>query len=430
MSQKMVKAVAVAAVLALAMAGSACSTSTGGAGSGSSGGALKAGPGVDVATKTITLGVLTPLTGVAAVIGKPLTDGQKSYFQWLDAHGGIDGWKVQLSVDDSKYDAQTEVQDYGQLINSVLFLGQSLGSPTTQAIESEAQSAGVLIGTAAQDSAFVNQQVNAVIGTPYAIDVANAMYYVSQHKPGAKLGFIYQNDAYGADGLKGFDAGVSAYHLDKVAQQTYNATDTVFTSQVLAMKNAGANVVMLTALPTPAATMVATAASMGYTPQWIFQAPAWSEYLMSSTGGPGGTPTAVAPALQGVWVLGYEAQWGDTKVPGMSQFLAVHQQYDPAQVPDIYYIYGYALGVMERDVLAKAIANKDLSRPGVLNAKLHLGTVDFGGLLPAADYTPALGPADRETVISQISATAPGYLQQIQPYFESSAAREMTFAGA
>jgi hypothetical protein len=32
--------------------------------------------------------------------------------------------------------------------------------------------------------------------------------------------------------------------------------------------------------------------------------------------------------------------------------------------------------------------------------------------------------------VLQISASAPGYLQQIQPYFESSAAKDMTFAGS
>jgi len=412
----------------MALAGGACSTSTGGSGPSASGGGLKTGPGVDAATKTITLGVLTPLTGVASPIGIPLTDGQKSYFDWLDAHGGIDGWKVNLTVEDSKYDPQTQVQDFNQIEPNILFLAQSLGSPTTQAIESLAQSAGMLVGTAAQDSAFVNQKINAVIGTPYAVDVANAMQYVSQHKPGAKLGIIYQNDAYGADGLKGFTAGVNAYHLDRVGAATYNVTDTAFTSQVLAMKNAGATVVMVTALPTPAATIVGTAAAMGYTPQWIFQGPAWSEFLMSSTGKVGGTATPVAPALLGVWVLGYEAQWGDPSVAGMSQFLAIQRQYFPTQVPDGYYMYGYALAVMEKDVLAKAIADKDLSRAGVLNAKLNLGTVDFGGLLPSADYTPNLGPADRETVVDQVSMLAPGYLQQIQPYFMSSAATTMTFA--
>ena len=94
------------------------------------------------ATKTITLGVLTPLTGPAALIGNPLTNGQKSFFDNVNANGGIDGWKVNLTVQDSKYDPQTQVQDYNQIAPNVLFLGQSLGSPTTQAIESLANSRG------------------------------------------------------------------------------------------------------------------------------------------------------------------------------------------------------------------------------------------------------------------------------------------------
>jgi ABC-type branched-subunit amino acid transport system substrate-binding protein len=427
MHPRKVRSAAIAGLIAVAVA--ACSSSTGGSTAATGGGGLKAGPGVDPIAKTVTLGVLTPLSGPVALIGNPLTNGQKSYFDWLNANGGIDGWKVKLTVQDTRYDPQTQVQGYDQISSNVAFLGQSLGSPTTKAIESLASSANMLIGTAAQDSAFVNQKINAVIGTPYAVDVANAMFYVSQHQPTAKVGIIYQNDAYGQDGLKGFTAGVSAYNLNRVASATYNATDTAFTSQVLAMKSAGATVVMLTAIPTPAATIVGTAAAMGYTPQWIFQSSAWSEYLMSSTGAPGGTATPVAPALKGVWVLGYEAPWGDTTVPGMNQFLSVQRQYFPSQVPDVYFMYGYCLAVMEKNVLAKAIARKDLSRRGVLDAKLNLGAVDFGGLIPSANYTPNLGPADRQTGIYQVGTSAPGYLQQIQPYFTSTAAQSMTFEG-
>jgi hypothetical protein len=130
-----------------------------------------------------------------------------------------------------------------------------------------------------------------------------------------------------------------------------------------------------------------------------------------------------------VWVLGYEAAWGDTSVPGMSQFLAAQKQYFPTQVPDGYYMYGYCLALMEKNLLAKAIAAKDLSRQGVLNAKLNLGAIDFGGLIPNATYTPNLGPADRQTGIYQVDPTALGYLKQIEPYFSSSAAQSMTFAG-
>ena len=413
----------VAALATLTVA--ACGT--GGSGSNNSSGGIQAGPGVDVNAKTINLGVLTPLSGIAQVIGKPLAAGQADYFKYIDANGGIDGWKVNLTTEDSKYDPQTEVQEYNQILPNVLFIAQSLGSPTTQAIESLADSQGVVIGTAAQDSAFVTHQVNAVIGTPYAVDVANALYYVSQHAPSAKIGIIYQNDAYGQDGLKGYNAAKAAYNLNDVGYATYNVTDTSFTSQALAMKGKGAQYVVLTAIPSAAAGIIGAAAVIGYTPQWILQGPAWSEYLMTSNGTPSGTKTPVYPVMQGQWVLGYEAAWGDTSVPGMSQFLQVQQQYSPNQPPDGYYMYGYCLAVMEKDLLQKAISSGNLTRQGILQAKLNLGPVDFGGLIPSANYTTSLGPADRQTDIAQVSATSPAFLKIIQPYFSSSAGQNLTF---
>lgn len=414
----------VSALLGLTVA--ACGT--GGTG-GSSSGSIQTGPGVNASNKTITLGVLSPLSGTVAVIGKPLSDGQAAYFKWLNAKGGINGWKVNLTDEDTKYDPQTEVQDYNQIIPNVLFLAQSLGSPTTKAIEAQAEQAKVLIGTAAQDSAFVVNDVNAVIGTPYAVDVANAMYHVTQVAPGAKVGIIYQNDAYGQDGLKGYDAAKSAYGFNDVGSATYNATDTgsAFAAPALALKNDGAQFVMLTATPLAAASIIGAAAQIGYIPQWILQGPAWSEYLMTSNGIASGTKTAVYPVLLNQWVLGYEAAWGDTTVPGMAQFLQVQQQYSPDQIPDGYYMYGYCLALMESKVLAKAIASGNLTRAGVLQAKLNLGTVDFGGLIPTAHYTPSLGPADRETLIAQVAEGSPGFLKVAVPYFTSSAAQNLTF---
>lgn len=427
MPKNVIKGAALACVAGLVVA--ACSTG-GSSSTGSSAGGIKAGPGVDVKTKTITLGVLTPLSGAAALIGKPLTAGQQAYFSYVNAHGGIGGWKVALDVKDDQYNPQLHVQDYNQIVNSVAFIGQSLGSPTTQAIESAAQSASVILGTAAQSSAFVNHAVNAVIGTPYAIDVANALDYLTQKlgKAHAKIGIVYQNDAYGADGLKGYLAAKAAYHFNDVAHATYAVTDTSFTSQALAMKNAGAQYVVVTAIPTAAATLIGTAAAIGYHPQWILQGPAWSEYLMTSTGLASGKPTPIEKAMVGAWVLGFEAAWGDMSVPGMSQFLAIQKKYDPTQVPDGYYMYGYCLAEMETKLLAKAIAAKNLTRAGLLNAKEHLGTVNFGGLIPTATYTPTNGPADRETDIAVVDLTSPGFLKIVVPYMESPVAASMTFS--
>jgi hypothetical protein len=128
-----------------------------------------------------------------------------------------------------------------------------------------------------------------------------------------------------------------------------------------------------------------------------------------------------------VWVLGYESQWGDMNVPGMAKFLADTKRYAPSQIPDYYFMYGYSQARMETAILRKAIAGGDLTRAGILNAKLHLGKVDLGGLMPPLDYTPGLGPASRMTGISKVSSTTPGFLKGFRGFFTGDAARSMEF---
>ncbi|MEA2302927.1 MAG: hypothetical protein QOH43_207 [Solirubrobacteraceae bacterium] len=432
MKVRLPAAACAAGVIAIGIAACGTGSSSGGSAAGGSG-AIKTGPGVDAKAKTISLGVLSPLSGPVAAIGKPLTAGQETYFHAVNAAGGVDGWKVKLVEQDTKYDPQTQVQAYNRIAGNVAFMAQSLGSPTTKAIQPLADQQKMLIGAAAQDSSLVSDPAMAVIGTPYAIDDANALDYIANQKgdKNAKVGIIYQNDAYGQDGLRGYVAGLKAYHLNDVAKTTYKSGDTDLTAQVQKMRSAGAKYVFVVAVPSVAATIVGTGASQGYNPTWVFQGPAWSEFLMSSDGTPSGKPTAFAKALAAnVWVLGYEAQWGDTSAPGMAKFLADTKRFAPSQIPDYYFMYGYAQAQMETAVLRKAIAGGDLTRAGILDAKLHLGTVDLGGLVPTLDYTPGLGPASRMSEISKVSSTTPGFLKAFRGFFTGEAAKSMTFTAS
>jgi ABC-type branched-subunit amino acid transport system substrate-binding protein len=418
---------AIAIVAGLAACGTSGSSATS-----SGAAALKTGPGIDTATKTIHLGVLTPLSGAVAVIGKPLTTGQEVFFQQLNDSGGIDGWKVDIKdhEKDTKYDPQTQVQQYNAVIDQVAFIAQSLGSPTTLAIQQLADQGKVLIGAATQSSSWVTDPVMAVIGNPYSIDIANGIDWVVNKlgKKNAKIAIVYQNDEYGQDGLRGYKAALATYHFNDVGQITYAATDTTFTSQIQALVTAGAEYVFLVATPSPTGKLVGTGAALKYLPHWVFQGPCWSGYLMTSDATATGKPTPIEQALVATSsVLGYEAQWGDTSVPGMAKFLADHDKYAPTQPPDVYYMYGYAEAQMEAAVLKKAIESNDLSRQGILTAKLNAGKISLGGLLPDITYTPQLGPAAVNTSITQVDVSTPGFLKIIQPPFEGDAAKSLKF---
>src|SRR2546426_7109179 len=279
------------ATILMVLSGCASSSSS------SSSSGLKAGPGVDVTNKTITLGILSPYSGpVADPIGKPLARGVEVYFDSINDNGGVDGFKVKFLEEDTQYNPQIEVQKYNQIHNQVLMIADSLGTPTTFAIKNQAASDHMLISAATLSSALAREKYLVMVGTPYRLQVENAFDYVV-NKVGVKspaVGIIYQNDDYGQDGLTGYKEAVSAYSLHDVGQATYATTDTDFTAQVSQMKAAGAKYVFLTTLPSVTAKIIATGHALGYDPQWILQSPAFSPLLLA-------VPSLV-PLLSTAWV--------------------------------------------------------------------------------------------------------------------------------
>jgi ABC-type branched-subunit amino acid transport system substrate-binding protein len=412
-----------AGILAICMmVFSACASNS--SSSNGSGSSLKTGPGVDVAKKTITLGILSPYSGpVAAPVGDPLAKGVEVFFDHVNDNGGINGFKVQFLEEDTQYNPQIEVQKYNQIHDKVLMIADSLGTPTTYAIKDQATSDHMLVSAATLASSLAREKYLILVGTPYRLQVENAFDYVV-NKLGVKnpaTGLIYQNDEYGQDGQTGYKEAVTAYHLNDVAEASYAPTDTDFTAQVSQMKAKGAKYVFLSALPTVTATVVGTAAKLGYFPQFILQSPAWANALL-------GVP-ALKPLLTKVWVMSQGATWGDTSVPGMAQLLQDVQKYAPNQPPDGYFEFGYTESEITYAILKKAMANNDLTRNGLYNAFLSLHSVDLQGLLPPVTYgdSPDQRVPTRDSVVFQIDPTQPNDVKALTPDFTGTAAMQSHF---
>ena len=409
-------------IVVCVMALSGCASST--PGNNGTGTGLKVGPGVDVANKTITLGILSPYSGpVAAPIGDPLANGVKVFFDHVNDNGGIGGFKVKFLEEDSQYNPQLQVQLYNQIHTKVLMIADSLGTPTTFAIKDQAAQDHMLVSAATLSSALARQQYLVMVGTPYRLQVENAFDYVV-NKLGDKnpaTGIIYQNDEYGQDGLTGYKEAVAAYGLKDVGQASYAATDKDFTAQVAQMKAAKAKYVFLSALPAVTATIVGTAFKLGYNPQFILQSPAWSNLLL-------GIPT-LKPLLTNLWLVGQGATWGDTSKPGMAQLIQDVQKYAPTQQPDGYFEFGYTESYITYAILKKAFANNDLTRDGLYNAFLSLKNVDLGGLYPPVTYgsSPDQRVPTRDSVIFKIDPTQPNDVKPLTDDFTGTAAMQSHF---
>jgi len=392
--------------------------------SGTSTSSLKAGPGVDVTNKTITLSILSPYSGpVADPIGKPLARGVEVYFDSINASGGIDGYKVKFLEEDTQYNPQLEVQLYNQIHTKVAMIADSLGTPTTFAIKDLATADHMLISGATLSSSLAREKYLVLVGTPYRLQVENAFDYVVNklgvHNP--SVGIIYQNDEYGQDGLTGYKEAVNFYHLHDVGQAAYAVTDTDFTAQVSQLKAAGAKYVFLTAIPTATAGIIATAFKLGYNPQWILQSPAFALALLSVPG--------LGALMSHAWLVSQGANWGDTSVPGMAQMMSDVQKYAPGQKPDGYFEFGYTESKITYAILKKALDNNDITRDGLFKAFESLHNVDLGGLLPPVNYgsSPNQRVPSRDSVIFAIDPTQPAGIKALSSDFTGGAAMQSQF---
>jgi ABC-type branched-subunit amino acid transport system substrate-binding protein len=333
---------------------------------------------------TIKLGVITPQTGLAGLIGKPLTDGNRAYFERINAAGGIGGkYKVELDVRDSQYSNEVAVQQYNASKANVAAYVQVLGTNIVQAMLPLLKTDGILAGPATLDSTWIAEQQLMALGAPYQIQVINAMdWWINQEgHEDSKVCMMRQDDPYGESGKEGLDFAAEQFDFTVTKDVTYGVADTDYSAQINQLKAAACEVVLLVGLPNATVGILGKAAETGFEPQWIGQGPNWINVLKGN-----------AYAQKNLVIATEGPEWGDTSVSGMAQLLEDVKAYFPEQAPDLYFLFGYAQAWSMAQILEKAVENGDLSRKGIIAAMNDVGTLDTGGLLSDYEYG---GPDDR-----------------------------------
>lgn len=415
-----------AAALSLILAASAC----GGAGEDDDAGGGKAGaPGNTTGFdgKTIKLGVLSPLSGPVAVIGKPLTAGNEVFFDALNAKGGVAGkYKVELVQEDSQYKTDVAVQKYNKIKGDVAAFTQVLGTPSTLAVLPQLKTDKILAAPASLDAFWVREENLLPIGGPYQVQAINAVDYYLTDGGGSKDDVIctmIQDDVYGEAGQQGIDFAAEKYGFTVANTQKFKQGTENYAGQIGALAGAKCKMVFLVATPSDAAKIWGTAAQAQFAPQWFGQSPSYTGALSQS---------AIGPYMQqSVLIVAEGTEWGDESVPGMKQMVADQGKYAANEKPDYYFAFGYNQARAMTAVLEKAVENGDLSREGILKASTEIGTLSFDGL--TGDYK--YGKAEdrnppRASTIFKVDPAKPFGLAKVKYLLESDAAKEFQFKKA
>jgi ABC-type branched-subunit amino acid transport system substrate-binding protein len=381
-------------------------------------------PGFD--GKTIKLGVITPTSGIASVVGKPLTEGNRVYWESKNAKGGVGRkYPVELSIEDSQYKVENALQAYDKIKSDVVAFQQVLGTQIVKSVLTRLKAERGFGGPASLEGLWVKEPNLMPIGTPYQALAADGVdYYIkSGGGQGKKICAMAQDDEYGAAGLDGLTQASKTLKF-KVAKTVRFATTSDVSAQVGELADANCDAVVLVALPNDTSSIITKMIGRNFNPTVLGLAPTWLAGFASNA-------DLGSFLQQHYFWLGFGAAWGDQSVPGMAKMLADVQRYAPSQEPDTYFQFGYAQAWAMDQILERAVKNGDLSKAGITKASNQVGTLKFEGL--GGDYKYGKSAKDRNppraTTIAKPAPGQPNGLQIVESNYTADAAKKLKFKG-
>ena len=238
-----------------------------------------------------------------------------------------------------------------------------------------------------------------------------------QNGKSRKWALIERHDAFGADGAAGFNYATKHYGLNVVSHQTYEPTDTDFTAQILAIKESGADAVVLsvTSLVTPQ--FVVGLTRLGVHAIWL------GTFISFNPGLAKNAEFMSIVAKDKYYIASPLPAW-TTKSAGMNVVRQARQKYFPNQAEDPLFTFGYARGAITYAVLQAATKNGDLSRAGINAAVKDVGATDLNGLLThEVDFAqPPQKRFPRAVQIWTVSESVASYQAPVSDYFTGEAA--------
>jgi branched-chain amino acid transport system substrate-binding protein len=362
---------AVAGIAAVALVVASCSSSGSSAPSSSSSLTASA-PGIT--STQILIGSHQPLTGVAAPGYDEIAPASNAYFQYVNAHGGIYGRKIVYKYLNDQYDPTITSTVVHQLVlqNNVYAIFNGLGTPTHLAVVKYLNDSKVPDMFVASGCECWNNPSTYPETFGWQLDYVREGKilgaYIKQHFAGEKIGYFYQDDEFGMDGVKGLNYEIPKSQV--VASESYSPLVTNVAPQVTALKAAGAQVVVSFSVPAFTALLELDSLTLSYSPQLVVSDvgsdPITLAGLLQSFAKQAGHTVSGNTLTQGIITDGYLPTLGDTSNSWISLFTKIHNQYIPSLPMDGNVLYGMAAAYTFVQAMLKAGNNP--TRQDLVNA--------------------------------------------------------------
>lgn len=330
---------------------------------------------------TIKIGHTNPYSGNASAYGN-IGRTIEAVFKMVNDNGGINGRKIEFITYDDGYSPPKTVEMVRKLVeqDKVLFLFNTLGTPPNTAIHrymNQKKVPQLFVATGASKWGQPKEFPWTMGWQPdYVTEGAIYAKHILATVKDPKIGILMQNDDYGKDYYNGFIQGLGD-KKNLIAQlATYEVTDPTVDSQMIQLKNTGANTFFNITTPKFAAQAIKKAFEIDWKP---------AHYLnnVSSSFGSVFRPAGI-PASQGVMLALYRKDANDAQfanapdVVAFKAFMAKHMS--SFDIKDDTHNYGYSVTHTLIEVLKKC--GDTLTRENVMKQAASLKGFEAPLLLP------------------------------------------------
>lgn len=323
----------------------------------------------------IKIGNLVPYSGPASAYGT-VGKAASAYFDKINAAGGINGRKINLISLDDAYSPPRAVEQTRKLIEQeeVLLMFAPLGTATNTATQKylNAKKVPQLFVSSGAHRWGDHKTFPWTMGWNVSYHTEGQIYarHILANRPQAKIGILYQNDEFGKDMLRGFLEGMG----DKakamvVSQMSYELTDPTVDSQMVTLKNSGADTFVNLSTPKFAAQSIRKAGEIGWKPvQYLANVSNQVTAVLKPAGLENATGIISAAYIRDP----AEARWqGTREYKDYAEFMKKY--YPDGDVTNSLNVIGYSMAQTVVQVLKQAGDN--LTRANIMKEAANLDMV-------------------------------------------------------
>lgn len=211
--------------------------------------ALLLSPTAPAFAQDIVLGQSAALTGPAQELGKDFQLGARTYFDIVNAAGGVRGKKIVLRTLDDGYEPPRALENSKKFVEDgdVLALFGYVGTPTSAASIPVASQAKMPFFGAFTGAELLRTPLNRYVFNVRASYFDETEAIVRQMTQGGvtRVAVFYQNDSYGQAGLAGVERALAKRQLQVAARATVERNSTDVAAAVATMMTAKPELIVM-----------------------------------------------------------------------------------------------------------------------------------------------------------------------------------------